>query len=94
MGEQAETNFRARGVRVAGLRWGRMYLALMARFTRAATMVSALSAIWRGPYLTAGWGWDEQFPLRPWPVFWSDRKPRGRIYRSVTWCGFFVGVAL
>lgn len=94
MGKQAETNFRAHGGHVASLRRGRAHLALMARFTRAATMVSALAAIWRGPYLTAGWGWDEQFPLRPWPVFWRDRKPGGRIYRSVTWCGFFVGVAV
>jgi hypothetical protein len=93
MDGQAEANFRAHGGHVASLRRGRAYLALMARFTRAATMVSALAAISRGPYLTFGWGWDGQFPLRPWPVVWSDPKPRGLVYRSVTWCGFFAGAA-
>jgi hypothetical protein len=94
MDGQTEAYFRAHGGHVAGFQRGRAHLALMARLTLDATMVSALAAIWRGPYLALGWGWDGQFPLRPWPVAWSDPKPRGLVYRSVTWCGFFVGVAV
>jgi hypothetical protein len=90
----AEDSFRSRGGHVASIRRGRAHFALMARFTRAATVVSALATVRRGPYATAGWGWYERFPLRPWPVFWTNPKPGGLVYRSVTWCGFFVGVAI
>jgi hypothetical protein len=90
----AEEDFRSLGGHATSLNIGRTKFALMALFQKKQTMVSALASIWRGPYATVGWGWDQQFPLRPWPVFWSDVRHYGLLYVSVTWCGFFVGVAL
>lgn len=58
-------------------------------------MIGALWAVMGCGYLSTGWGWDERFPLRPWPVVWTaPRASDGRVYRSVTWCGVWVGVEL
>lgn len=48
-----------------------------------------LSLFWLGrrrrSYVTIGWGWDAEVPLRPWP--WWRREPGA--FRVVL-CGLFV----
>lgn len=91
----ADDDFRAQGGHIASLKLRGQRIAAMARFTREATMVSALWVVAGVGYLSVGWGWDERFPLRPWPVPWrAPPTAAGLVYRSVTWCGLWVGAAL
>jgi hypothetical protein len=91
----ADDSFRAAGGHITSVPFGPFRLAALARFTRPATMLSLLLVVSFVGYLSFGWGWDERFPLRPWPVPWAaPPDAEGRVYRSVTWCGFWIGVAL
>jgi hypothetical protein len=91
----ADDNFRATGGHIVSLALGGQRVAALCRFTREASMIGALWVVAGLGYLSIGWGWDARFPLRPWPVPWrAPPADDGRIYRSLTWCGFWIGVAL
>ena len=91
----ADDNFRAHGGHIASVRLGGHRAAALARLTREASMVGAMWVARGVGYLSIGWGWDERFPLRPWPVWWqAPPTVDGLVYRSVTWCGFWAGVGV
>lgn len=46
--------------------------------------------IGHGVFLVAGWGYDEQVPLRPWPQI--TRRKEGLSYTRLTLAGFFLHV--
>lgn len=87
--------FREKGGHISSVDIGPLRAAALARLTRLESMISLLFVISGAGYLSTGWGWDQRFPLRPWPVPWAaPPDAEGRVYRSLTWFGFWVGVAL
>lgn len=46
-----------------------------------------------GRGIQVGWGFDDEMPLRPWPMWQCENTtPKGHPRFVLTWCGFFVGV--
>lgn len=49
-----------------------------------------VSISWTQPFVTLGWGYDEQQPVRLWPSRIVRSSPlTARRYVSYAWCGFF-----